>query len=127
MKIYTTFKPTLTLSSPVNKQTMLKAILAGTCPSTYNNVINGHMHFVNGVLCVRLYNLIKHNRKVKRLGGGLYTKNGNKHIKMPAYWEAYVYDIPVTIIETLNLKVIQNNRNFTITNNINSVNYKISE
>ena len=113
MRIYKTLKPTQVLNCPVNKQTLMKHILKETWGCDTKNVY-GNVHFVKGVLCVRAFNLVKHNRKVVRLGGDVYKKNGEKHVLKPMYWEAFVYDIPVTMLEYMNLYLIQYERNFKI-------------
>lgn len=62
---------------------------------------------------VRVFNLIKHNRKSIRT----IDKKGNKHTTIkPMYWEAFVYDIPIVFFEISGLSVIQEKRNFRIFN-----------
>lgn len=58
---------------------------------------------------VRVFNLIKHNRKVER-----YCNNSKCRIK-PMYWEAFVYDIPIELLEITGCNVSQYNRNFKFT------------
>ena len=113
MRIYKTLKPTQVLSSPVNKQTLMKHVLAGTrwC---VNKHVCGYTHTINGQIYVRAFNLVKHNRKVVRLGGDVYRENGGKHVLKPMYWEAFIYDIPISMLEYMNLCLVQYERNFEI-------------
>lgn len=60
---------------------------------------------------VRVFNLIKHNRKSIRT----IDKKGNKRVTIkPMYWEAFVYDIPLSFFEISGLSIIQEKRNFRI-------------
>ena len=113
MRIYKTIKPTQTINCPVNKQTVMKYILAGTHWCTNKHVANGNIHIINGQIYVRAFNLVKHNRKVIRLGGNVYKKYG-KHILKPMYWETFIYDIPVSMLEYMNLCLVQYERHFKI-------------
>lgn len=110
MRIYKTIKPTQTLNCPVNKQTVMKYVLAGTKMCTNKHIVNANTHIINGQIYVRAFNLVKHNRKVVRLGG----ENGRKHVLKPMYWETFIYDIPVSMLEYMNLCLIQYDRNFKI-------------
>ena len=57
---------------------------------------------------VRVFNLVKHNRKSIRNSKG-------KTIKViPGYWEAYVYDFSFDFLKVTGLSVRQNIRNFTL-------------
>lgn len=57
---------------------------------------------------IRVFKLIKHNRKVEG------HRDGSKKIK-PMYWEAFVYDIPIKLLEITGCNVSQSSKNFKFT------------
>lgn len=57
---------------------------------------------------VRVYNLIKHNRKTQ------HDRDGNTIIIKPMYWEAFVYDIPLDVLDFMGLSIVQKERNFRV-------------
>ena len=90
-----------------NKRILMEHITAGYVPVANckrgNGVINGYIRMTGDH--VRVFNLHKHNRH----GKGTYKAQSDT----PMWWEAFVYDIPMNIIETCGFKVTQNCRNFT--------------
>ncbi len=60
---------------------------------------------------LRVYNLEKHRKVVKRT-----IVNGKKksEIVSPNHWVGFVYDIPLELIQLMEIKVIQDSRTFRI-------------
>lgn len=106
MRIFKSFKPQH-LQLYKNKHDVVKLITSG-CNYVETPTVEGYTYMNQyGQICVRAFNLIKHNRKVEKLNDGQY-----KISKM--YWDVYIYDIPVDIFVYLNLNFKQQNRNFII-------------
>lgn len=59
-------------------------------------------NYVGEIEYLRVFNLIKHNRRTKQSPKG----------EQKAYWEAFVYDIPFEIIKIMKMNITQNRRNF---------------
>lgn len=94
------------------KSILVSNITTGKCFAVgYKNGIeySGYTNFMSRTEdSVRVFNLVKRRRKAVR------NKKGKTIKSTPAYWEAYVYDFPIKLLEVLGLNVKQNTRNFTI-------------
>lgn len=71
---------------------------------------------------VRVYNLEKRNKKVSRkrtagkvVNGQQLTGKTISKVVSPAHWVGHYYDIPISLLRTAKLKVIQHNRHFELT------------
>ena len=93
----------------ISKKNIVEKITIGYTPiyQIYNGVrINAY--YRNHTKSVRVYNLIKHNRKTQ------HDKDGNTIIIKPMYWEAFVYDIPLNVLDFTHLSIEQKERNFRL-------------
>lgn len=94
------------------KSILVSNITTGKCFAVgYKNGIeySGYTNFMSITEdSVRVFNLVKHRRKAVR------NKKGKTIKSTPGYWEAYVYDFPIDLLNVLGLSVKQNNRNFTL-------------
>ena len=114
MRIYKTIKPTYVFTSPVKKEQMMTLIKKCTRTVSNKHVSNALTFVKDGETYVRAYNFEKHNRKVLRLAGDVYRENGGKHVLTPMYWVVQIYDIPIKMLEFMNLHLVQNSRHFDI-------------
>ena len=62
----------------------------------------------NGDKYIRVINYKKHRRVTK------HDKNKNTKVISPAYWEAFIYDIPISFLKDFKLKLEQGKNNFTM-------------
>ena len=58
---------------------------------------------------IRVINYKKHRRITK------HDKNKKTIVVSPAYWEAFIYDIPVSFLKMIRCNLTQHTRNFSIT------------
>lgn len=106
MKLYTEIKPNQKFDYIGNKKDLMKHVLSGL---TYvnNPYIEGYVFkHTDKKYYIRVFNFIKHNRKVERYANRI----------IPAYWELYIYDIPFDVAVSMNIKFVQCDRNFKIVN-----------
>lgn len=109
MEIKTNIKPKYIRGN--NKKDIVEKITQG-CYLVYQLIqgirIHGNITQNKKPMCVRVYNLIKHNRVT------VHTKDKQTKIVTPMYWEGWFYDIPVDILISTGLSIEQKERNFRL-------------
>lgn len=116
MKLFKTFKPVNYIKYQGRKSNLMNHLTAGLTKSDVMHVKNSlcdkkkthvYCYTDNGKLIVRLFNMVKHNRRIERMTHG-------KNIVHHLYWEVWVYDVPAHLLFDMNLRAVQGDRNFKI-------------
>lgn len=115
MKLSIEFKPTSVTGSHNG------AILSKIRGTRFSHMVTSNGSFLCNTFAesanrtVRVYSIEKRRKKVKRVLDKLDNKNVRSEVISRGCWVGYFYDIPFSIIKTMNLCVTQGTRTFTIT------------
>lgn len=113
MKLSIEFKPTSVTGSHNG------AILSKIRGTKFSHMVTANGSFLCNTFAesadrtVRVYSIEKRRKKVKRVLDN--NNNVRSEVISRGCWVGYFYDIPFSIIKTLNLRVTQGTRTFTIT------------
>ena len=113
MKLSLEFKPTGVMGSHHD------AILSKIRGTKFSHMVTANGTFLcntfdeSAYRTVRVYSIEKRRKKVKRVLDNNNTVSSE--VISRGCWVGYFYDIPLSIIKTMNLHVTQGTRTFTIT------------